>query len=470
MNKRQHLILFAPCILLASISGTLSATHYVDQNSTNATPPYTDWATAATNIQDAVDAAVAGDELVVTNGTYATGGRRINGTPNRVAVDKPLNLRSVNGPQFTTITGAYVRCAYLTNSASLSGFTLTGGDGGDAGGGVYCASLTAVVSNCVVQGNAAHNYQQTPGYCVGNAYGGGAYGGTLNNCTFSNNSAQVCPGMGVGAYGGAAYGCTLNTCTLTGNSASSVGGGAYGCTLNNCTLTGNSANFGGGGADFGCMLNNCIVYFNMGANYGPITTFNHCCTTPQPTNGFGNITNAPLFADYANGNLRLQPNSPCINAGKNALAAAGPDLDGNPRIKGGTVDMGAYEFQTPTSIISYAWLQQYDLPTDGSADFADPDYDGQNNWQEWACGTDPTNALSVLRLLTPVVAGTNVTLAWESVAGVNYFLQRNTNLTASSAFVPLATNLLGQAGTTSFTDTNAIGGSPFFYRIGVSNP
>jgi hypothetical protein len=192
---------------------------------------------------------------------------------------------------------------------------------------------------------------------------------------------------------------------------------------------------------------------------------NYCCTTPLPTNGVGNISNAPLFVDYAAGNLRLQSNSPCINAGLNAYAPDPTDLDGNPRIVNGTVDIGAYEYQGMGSVISYAWLQQYGLLTDGSADSLDPDHDGMNNWQEWRCGTCPTNALSALRLVSAAPEGTNVTVTWQSVAGVNYVLERSTNL--ASAFVPLATCVPGQPGTTRYTDTNAAGLALLFFRVGV---
>ena len=90
-------LLFTAWVGLAAATNGLAAIHCVDQNGANPTPPYTNWATAATNIQDAVDAAAAGDEVVVTNGTYATGGRTAgtNLLSNRVMIDKTLTLRSI---------------------------------------------------------------------------------------------------------------------------------------------------------------------------------------------------------------------------------------------------------------------------------------------------------------------------------------------------------------------------------------
>src|SRR5215471_13775714 len=79
---------------------------YVDANGLNPTPPYANWASAATAIQDAVDLASRGDDIVVTNGIYATGGRVVYGMQsNRVVVDKAVVVRSVNGAAATVIQG-----------------------------------------------------------------------------------------------------------------------------------------------------------------------------------------------------------------------------------------------------------------------------------------------------------------------------------------------------------------------------
>ena len=59
-------------------------------------------------------------------------------------------------------------------------------------------------------------------------------------------------------------------------------------------------------------------------------------------------------------------------------------------------------------------------------------------------------------------------MTWQSVAGVNYLLERSANLAVP--FTLLATNILGQAGTTTYADTNAAGKGPFFYRVGVQCP
>ncbi|MFH0908928.1 MAG: choice-of-anchor Q domain-containing protein, partial [bacterium] len=342
-----------------------SATHYVAPGSEHVAP-FTNWVTAATNIQAAVEACAAGGLVLVSNGVYATGG--VKGYPtvtdrltNRVAIHKPMTVRSINGPEVTVIEGqgpigdAAVRCVYMVDGAGLIGFTLThgatraGGYYADGNGsGVWCENASQVVSNCIITGNSAYNYGggaygATLNNCTlsGNSagyFGGGAYHGTLNHCTLSGNSA---------GYGGGAYESVLNHCTFSGNSAE-WGGGARYSTLNNCTLSGNSANTGGGTANG--MVYNCIVYYNTaadGANCWGGTVANSCAT-PLPS-GAGNISNAPSFVDLATTNLRLNADSTCIDAGRNeAWMTGASDLDGNPRLFNGRVDMGAYEYTVST--------------------------------------------------------------------------------------------------------------------------
>src|SRR4029077_19349659 len=124
------LLLLCTAGLLVALTRASAATHYVDAASTNAVSPFTNWITAAAVIQDAVDASAPGDDIVVTNGIYQTGARAVYGMSNRVAVTKPVTVRSVNGPAVTIIRGvgpfgeSAVRCGYLTNGARLSGFSL----------------------------------------------------------------------------------------------------------------------------------------------------------------------------------------------------------------------------------------------------------------------------------------------------------------------------------------------------------
>ena len=58
-------------------------------------------------------------------------------------------------------------------------------------------------------------------------------------------------------------------------------------------------------------------------------------------------------------------------------------------------------------------------------------------------------------------------MTWESVAGVSYFLERSANL--GSPFTLVATDILGQAGPTTYADTNAANQARLFYRVGVTN-
>src|SRR5262249_40259527 len=156
--------------------------------------------------------------------------------------------------------------------------------------------------------------------------------------------------------GGGTFDVALKNCVVAWNSSDYEGGGTAFGSLDNCTLTGNSSATTGGGTWLGT-LNNCIVYYNTASNSPNCagSLLHYSCTTPPLTNGIGNFDAPPLFVDSAAGNFRPQSSSPCINAGNNAYVDLSDDLDGNPRIAGGTVDVGAYEFQSPSSRLSYAW-------------------------------------------------------------------------------------------------------------------
>lgn len=170
-------------------------------------------ATAKRTIQAAVEAIEAdGDRVVVADGVYEP----------FTCANKRIVIESVNGSRYTIIDGGGAnRCATLGTSGGqtntvLRGFTLRNGN----------ANASGV--------NTARQY------------GGGAYGGTLENCVVANCEAQ---------YGGGICDANLTNCSIVGNRAYNgannwrvYGGGIYwktsGLSASSCYIAENRAREG----------------------------------------------------------------------------------------------------------------------------------------------------------------------------------------------------------------------------------
>ena len=262
--------------------------------------------------------------------------------------------------------GMAVACTFRENSVHG-----TRAEGGGMSGGL--------AMDCKFVGNfSAHNgggmYKGEATGCtfVGNTslrHGGGLFEGTAMRCTFTGNEAT-----GPRARGGGMFGGSATNSTFTGNSAY-WGGGVFsgGGTLNsyglfdpsdslpsitNCTFAANSATFSGGICIRGVSpaISRCVFWDNGQSISGAADiTFSNI---QGGWTGEGNINADPLFVEAPGpgpdgewgtaddlGDLRLHPESPCIDA-------AGPgdspsvDLAGTLRPQGNAIDMGAYEFLT----------------------------------------------------------------------------------------------------------------------------
>ena len=398
------------------------------------------WADALRTIQSAVGRAVAGNTVLVTNGVYES----------FTTDGLGITIRSVEGPENTIVDGGGVsRCAFLgfnTNDVEMTtlvGFTLRNGRNMHGTG-----AFGGVVENCVITGNYAGK-DNDPSF---EGCGGGLFKSIARNCVISNNMAQ--------AHGGGVDLCEVSHCIIVDNQArgngagarrssvsdsliarnvslndrgSASGGGARNCRLIRCTVAGNLAGPGGssspgqGGIDSCQSVENCIIYGNKltdgtdsNANGSTIT---YSCLGSS-VSGTGNIVADPLFVDSANGNYRLEADSPCIDAGAAGDLDLPFDLDGNPRVKGRAIDMGCYEFQTvqtettTTPVpVPFAWLDKYPetLAANGG------DYEAFGNataangadkvWQCYVSGVNPTNATERFLAQIAVTNGTSV-VSW----------------------------------------------------------
>ncbi|MDF9831571.1 right-handed parallel beta-helix repeat-containing protein, partial [Parabacteroides sp. PF5-6] len=240
-----------------------------------------------------------------------------------------------------------------------------------SGGGVN-ADNTILTQNIIHDNTTAGDY--------GSDGGGVAIRGcTLNaNIIYKNNTA----GDGGGVFAGYSLDseeknidCTLTNNVIYENDARKIGGGVYAgwTSLTNNTIYGNTADRSDGVHLYreACLTNNIIwengnegeslyvmdypkaLSHNLIDNYQINSAVNY--TLDETTNLIGSAY-APGFTNAEEKDFSLLATSPAINKGGNAAYLSTyptTDAAGNARVKGGTIDIGAYEYQSADENVAY---------------------------------------------------------------------------------------------------------------------
>ena len=279
--------------------------------------------------------------------------------------------------------GGGISCLY--SSPTITNCTISNNTAAGMGGGIYCSSGTApIITNCTISGNSAQSH------------GGGIYGSTaVINSIINGNEARY--GGGICSSNSITV-TNLTNCCMVGNKAKYEGGGIYSdgaLDVSNCTIVANVAGqpgmgYGMGGGIYyhfmknplGISIFNSVVwgnldYYSIGEidqiaisepidpRYPVHIAFN-CIQDYDPNDNSvpfnddpanQNIDDNPKFvrepniADGDFGDLHLRKDSPCINTGDPdyAFEPNETDLDGNSRVIGDRIDMGAYEFVPDTT-------------------------------------------------------------------------------------------------------------------------
>ncbi|MHC4946105.1 MAG: right-handed parallel beta-helix repeat-containing protein, partial [Planctomycetota bacterium] len=319
-----------------------------------------------TKIQEAIDAALNGDMIIVKPGTYFE---------NIDFKGKAVTVKSEQGPDATAIDGSWAGtvvsfCTEEGFDTVLEGFTLTNGSGSVVntdppelgGGGVLCIESSPTLLNNRITGNSVCPEE-------GSALGGGIYcdnasPSILYNLISKNGAFGSWYGQGRPANGGGIY-CASSSPEIINNLISencasgaegSNGGGIY-CTdshpvITNNTITRNSAGGGIYCQDSTPCITNTILWNNFGelGFEGSMPIMTYCDVkggTGQPWFGEGCIDSRPYFLAPLD-DFHIVNFSPCRNAGTNdAPGLPDKDFEGDDRILEETVDIGADEFSTP---------------------------------------------------------------------------------------------------------------------------
>ena len=334
----------------------------------------TDGADGVVSLREAIAGAAEGDTITFDE-SLAGGTIVLAGSQLEISAGITIDASDVGG--MTVDAGGESRVFYISggtseNPVTLIGLTITGGgniaDGNTANGaGIYSSDVT-VLTDCVVTGNAA-SASTAAGAGIANINGTM----TITDCFVTDNTAT---GSWM-ADGGAIYNSggvlTISGSLIADNIAAGslygYAGGIYNVssgTLNvyNSTIAGNTASgvwgsYGGGIWNYSeAVFYNSIVAENSAATSADIYLNSNCETiyAYNTLSSFEEWTESSdcvvydsaesLFSDTESGDYTLASGSQAIDVGNNSYVVAETDLVGNTRIVNGTVDLGAYEYQS----------------------------------------------------------------------------------------------------------------------------
>lgn len=259
------------------------------------------------------------------------------------------SFAAIGGPPASDGRGGGVVCD--GSSAAINGNSFLRNDALIAGGGLYVDGGSVLATGNTFSGNDSTE-------------GGGAacYSGILSGNTISSNSAQI--GGGIWAVGVSA----VTNCNITGNSSEGVYAGDT-ASVTNCTITANTVGIGGKAGSTPAFTNCIVAYNGTGIRGNPSgnafklshndvygNTFVNYASITDPTGMNGNISQDPVLSNHYL-DMHLQPGSPCIDAGDDAVVTPGEtDAYGKPRVIGSHVDIGADESDGTTwSVTTRIW-------------------------------------------------------------------------------------------------------------------
>ncbi len=292
-------------------------------------------------IQGALDTAAEGDEVIVSPGRYREG--------TWIVIRKDIVLRSVDPTSPTIVASTIldgnqehavvVFSGTETSACVLAGFTITGGKDG-MGAGITGYGTDATIEYNLIVGNVATGYSLPP---FVPADGGGIMGCHLvrNNIIAYNRAEYLGQGGGASACG------ILVNNVFYGNYAQRVGSAIY----------------------FSGTIRNNIIWSNQGGSaVGSPEAPSYCCIQDwdRGREGEGIIDMDPRFVDPENGDFRLRPDSPCIDAG-GFFEGVTTDFEGDPRPyralppflsrgDGSGFDIGVDEFIGQAQASSHLWV------------------------------------------------------------------------------------------------------------------